>query len=284
MHTGAEHITSAADTIRAETPRTEYSLGRIIPVNSRAREEQLKQIAARSTTATEIAATNRVGGEPRPKAAVNTDMGFILLSLSLLIVSLITLFGRKSVGRGLLSISFRRHEAITPAGTSELFAWPLILRNLFTVINVGLFATILTLSPEPAGRELLTDSVTLTAIMTGAFLAALLLRHLTCIIMAEIAGRQNMFREYMNVVYNIWFAIALFLFIINGIILFAPLDNAGPLVTTGLVIGSIFLFIRALRLLWIFREGHISLFYYFLYLCALEVLPVMVILKISGIV
>ena len=87
----------------------------------------------------------------------------------------------------------------------------------------------------------------------------------------------------MNVVYNSWFACSFFLFILNGLILFAPVQNPLPFIIAGLIITAIFLLTRALRLLYIFHNRHVSIFYYILYLCALEVLPVMVILKLLGV-
>ncbi len=75
----------------------------------------------------------------------------------------------------------------------------------------------------------------LAAILTGSFLAALMLRHLTCIMAAEATGWKELFREYMNVVYNAWFANAIILFILNGLILFAPLNNPVPLIVSGLI-------------------------------------------------
>jgi hypothetical protein len=125
-------------------------------------------------------------------------------------------------------------------------------------------------------------STGLTAVLAGVFLAALLIRHLITIILAEISGLQSLYREYMNIVYNTWFACALFLFILNTIILFAPIGNPSPIINTGLIIISIFLIIRALRLMSIFIDRHVSIFYFILYLCALEVLPVLVIFKLLG--
>jgi hypothetical protein len=64
---------------------------------------------------------------------------------------------------------------------------------------------------------------------------------------------------------------------------YAPVTNTIPFIVTGLVFVAIFLLMRALKLLLIFHERHISIFYFLLYLCALEVLPVLVILRILGI-
>ncbi len=284
MDSAAGDITGTAETPRGELPDPSYSLGRIVPLTAGNKEATVMERAGIKSPAAQTATLQRVEGEPLSHERVTSDMGFVILSLSLLIVALLSLFGRKSVLRGLLTISFRRHETHTPAGASEVFAWPQIARNLFTIINISLFATILVISRGitiPFGHN---SPVATTAIFAGSLLAALVVRHLVSIVLAEITNREALFREYMMVIYNIWFAIAAFLFVINAIVLFAPLNNSGPLLDTGLIIGSILLLIRALRLLWIFRDARISLFYYILYLCALEVLPILVVLKITGLV
>ena len=276
-------ISVAPDTLNMPVRQMEFSLGRIIPLISPSEDLPVEEKGVTGLTTDYISGLKRISGEPRPPGRVNTDMSFIILSLSLLLITLLTVFGRKSIIAGLSSISFRRHEESVPVGTSEVFSWPPVLRNIFTILNICLFTATALLESDLAGRGLFNGPVGLTAVIAGSFLAALLLRHLTCMALAGISGFKNLFREYMNVVYNSWFACSVILFLINGLILFAPFQNPLPFIITGLIITAIFLLIRVLRLLWIFHDRHVSIFYYILYLCALEVLPVMVILKLLGV-
>ncbi len=277
-------ISVAADTLNLQSGQSEFSIGQIIPVIPDTEGMNRDELVISATRKDFLSGLRRIDGNPRPQELVNGDLGFILLSVSLLIITLLTVFGRKSIVAGLASISFRRKEEATPPGTSEVFSWPPLLRNLFTIINISLFATVSLLSTGITGINLPGGSAGLTAILAGAFLAALLARHLTSILLAAITGLKNPFREYMNVIYNSWFACSAILFILSGIILFAPVNNTLPFIITGLIVTCIFLLIRALRLLSIFNDRHISIFYFLLYLCALEVLPVLVILRILGII
>jgi len=168
-------------------------------------------------------------------------------------------------------------------GTSGVISWPPVIRNLITVFNVSLFASVSLLLTDTVRYESMAASIKLTVIIMGAFLAALMLRHLTSIILAEITGLKSVYREYMNIIYNTWFADALILFILNAIILFTPVNNPVPFIWSGIIVTSIFLIIRALRLLTIFLNRHISISYFILYLCALEILPVLLIMKILGV-
>jgi len=102
-------------------------------------------------------------------------------------------------------------------------------------------------------------------------------------VVGAMSGLKNSFREYMNIVYNTWFVSSIILFLLTLIILYVPLNNRLPVIIAGIIVVFIILIIRALRLLVIFRIRHISLFYYILYLCALEVLPLLVTLKILGV-
>lgn len=283
MNTGSgDTLSVAADTLNVHELQKEFSLGRIIPVKSLPGAETGSDHSASGLTIDYTAGLSRIDGETRPDGLINTDVSFILLSLSLMIITILTVFFHRNIISGLASISFRKHGEMAPPGTSEVFSWPPILRNIFTVLNISLFAAITILTFGLAIPGLFGGSTGLTAVIAGAFLAALLIRHLTTIIMAEITGLQSLYREYMNIVYNTWFACALLLFIINTIILFAPLENPSLIIKTGLIIVAISLIIRSLRLMSIFIDKHVSVFYFLLYLCALEVLPVLVTFKLLG--
>ena len=283
MNTGSgDTLSVAADTLNVPALQKEFSLGRIIPVKSLTEAGGEPEQSASRLSIDHIAGLNRVDGLGRTPELINTDVTFILLSTALLIITVLTVFFRKSIINGLALISFRRRGEVILPVTSEVFSWPPILRNIFTVLNISIFAAITIMTMDLAIPGLFGGSTGLTAVLAGVFLAALLIRHLITIILAEITGLQSLYREYMNIVYNTWFACALFLFILNTIILFAPIGNPSPIINTGLIIISIFLIIRALRLMSIFIDRHVSIFYFILYLCALEVLPVLVIFKLLG--
>ncbi len=283
MNTGSGDTPGvAADTLNLPAPQEEFSLGRIIPLISPGGTETGNEPSATPLTVDHVAGLRRIDGETRATGLINTDVSFVLLSLSLLIITVLAVFFRKSMISGLTSVSFRRHGEVNPPGTSEVLSWPPVLRNIFTVINISLFSAITIIYMGLAIPGLFGGSAGLTAVIAGAFLAALMVRHLITIILAEITRLQNLYREYMNIVYNTWFACAIVLFIINTIILFAPVGNPSLIIKAGLIIVAIILIVRALRLLSIFIDRHVSIFYFILYLCALEVLPVLVTFKLLG--
>jgi len=272
-----------ADTLQGISVQDEFSIGRLIPFSDKDTGLTDKLFTGKDSRTDYYVSARRAEGQPLSRGMISADFSFILLSVCLLLITVLAVFGRKSMISGLASLSFRRQPEMPSQGTSGVISWPPVIRNLITVFNVSLFASVSLLLTDTVRYESMAASIKLTVIIMGAFLAALMLRHLTSIILAEITGLKSVYREYMNIIYNTWFADALILFILNAIILFAPVNNPVPFIWSGIIITSIFLIIRALRLLTIFLNRHISISYFILYLCALEILPVLLIMKILGV-
>jgi hypothetical protein len=285
MTTGAGDTISvrSADTVSSIVQTKDFSIGSIIPLSAENTVQGSKYSSLPGLVAGYIPKSHRIDGQPLPASPVSPDFSFILLSVLLLILTLLIVAGRKSIIRGFANLRFKKQRSAVPPGTSEVLAWEPIFRNVFSIGSISLFAAISLLYTGLVSYDHVFGSVILTAIISGSFLAALLLRHLVCIIIASITGWKNAFREYMNVVYNGWFADAVFLFILNCVFLFSPLRNILAIIITGLSFTAILLIIRMLKLLVIFRDRHISNLYFILYLCALEILPVLIFLKIIGV-
>ncbi len=273
----------SADTLQGIVMHDEFSIGRFIPFSAKEPGLTDKIFAGKGYRIDYYSPAGRAEGQLRSPEKISVNFSFVLLSVCLLLITVLTVFGRKSMISGLSSLSFRRQPEMLSPGTSGVISWPPIIRNLFTIFNVSLFASVSLLLTDTIRYENTAGSIKLTAIITGAFLAALMLRHLTCIILAETTGMKSVYREYMNILYNSWFADAMILFILNAIILFAPVSNPVPLIWSGIIITALFLIVRVLRLLTIFLNRHISISYFILYLCALEILPVLLIMKILGV-
>jgi hypothetical protein len=272
-----------ADTLQGFDIQEEFSIGRYIPFSGTEAGLTGETFPGNDHQTNYFASAGRADGLLRSPEKMSIDFSFILLSVCLLLITVMTVFGRKSIATGFAYLSFRHRHELSAPGTSEVISWPPIFRNIFAIFNISLFASVSLLFTDTLRYNGTAESIKLTALIAGSFLAALMLRHLICIIMAEVSGLKSVYREYMNVIYNTWFADAIILFILNAIILFAPLNNTLPVIISGIIITAIFLIIRILRLLTIFLNWHISVLYFILYLCALEVLPVLVIMKMLGV-
>jgi len=273
----------AADTLQGLSAPDEFSIGRFIPFTDTEAVVTDRVFTGKEYRADYYSPAGRAEGQRLSAGKMNADFSFILLSVCLLLITVLTVFGRKSLISGLASLSFRRQPEVLAAGTSGVISWPPVIRNLVTVFNLSLFAAVSLLLTDTVTYGHPGASIKLTATIAGIFLAAIMLRHLTCVILAEVTGLKSAYREYMNIIYNTWFADSLILFILNAIILFAPVNNPVPFIWAGIVATAIFLIMRALRLLTIFLNRRISISYFILYLCALEILPVLVIIKTVGV-
>ena len=122
-------------------------------------------------------------------------------------------------------------------------------------------------------------------ICVGIIIMAVVLRHIVCVITGAMSGEKDAFREYLSGVYQSYRFSATFLFVLILLMSYTMILPARDSFRTGVVVLGILYLIRVFRLLIIFLNRNISIFYLILYLCALEFLPVVVTVKyISGLV
>lgn len=117
----------------------------------------------------------------------------------------------------------------------------------------------------------------------GIFSAALILRFLVILLLGEITGTKDAFAEYEFNISQFYKFLSVPLLLIN---FFIPYFESIPdiiLVFLALAFLASLFIIRSLRLLSIFIRRGFSLFYFILYLCALEFTPILVFIKyLSG--
>ncbi len=145
---------------------------------------------------------------------------------------------------------------------------------VFSAIHLP-HTTILSQRPSPAIRFWI--------ISVLIIISAVTIRHFVCLITGAVSGEREVFKEYLNNIYQFYRFSAAPLFVVTVFMSYTTILSLNTLYTTGIIILGILYLIRVLRLLIIFINKNISLFYLILYLCALEILPVLVSMKyISG--
>jgi|APDOM4702015159_1054818.scaffolds.fasta_scaffold00444_3 hypothetical protein len=264
---------------RDTVPQSEFQLGGIIPYTEKPGATLVVTMPA-SRQSELYRYLNRVPGQPVPEGILNSDFSFGMLTVSLVLLTVLYAFARRSITSSFLSLGLRRQHESTSLSSSVTVTWPPLARNLFTLLNVSLFAAIAAvhtgaLSPMPEGEMIKT-----TVLCLAVFAGTLLFRHTTCIIVASVTAQKKMFMEYVSVVYSTWFIAAVCYFVLSSIILFVPLKTPVTVVYAGAVLTVLLLFLRTIRLLNIFIVRRVPILYFILYLCALEVLPVLIVLKI----
>ncbi len=113
--------------------------------------------------------------------------------------------------------------------------------------------------------------------------AAILIRYIILALLSTVTRTKESFNEYFYYLTRFYMFLSLPLLAIN---FFIPYLEAVPdniLITIGLVFSAAVLVLRFTRLMVIFLRRSFSLFYMILYLCALEIIPVLIFLKyLSG--
>jgi hypothetical protein len=168
-------------------------------------------------------------------------------------------------------------------GVNGLFHWQSTMLNLISFLTLGLFVYSAASYNDLIPGNL--NGMVLWLILVGVIISAVTLRHIVCYFTGLISGENELFREYLHGVYQFYRFSALFLFIVIILTSYTVLLPIRLSIFSGmLVIGFLYL-IRILRLMIFFINRNISIIYFILYLCALEILPVLVSLKyVSGLV
>jgi hypothetical protein len=164
-----------------------------------------------------------------------------------------------------------------------IFQWQSILFNFATFINFSMFAflTIQWFDVFPVGSNWPVYGISSFAVVV----LALTIRHFICLVIGNISGEEEIFREYLTEIYQAYRLAALLLLLINLLILYTVIVPVNTLFYIGFSIVALLYFIRVLRLFLIFINRHVSIFYLILYLCALEILPVVILVKyLTGLV
>lgn len=158
-----------------------------------------------------------------------------------------------------------------------IFNWQSTIHNLFSFLVIGLFANC-----TAAYYDINLNGIRgmwLFLIFFSLIIVSVTLRHIMCVITGKISGQEEAFREYLVTIYQSYRFSALVLFILVILILYTMIVPVKILIITGAIIVSIIYLIRIFRLMIIFLSHNISIFYLILYLCALEILPVLISLK-----
>lgn len=188
--------------------------------------------------------------------------------------------------RGLLPelkkfILFRGINESSSRDIASLFYWQSTVLNFVSFLVLALFAycgaSYSGLIPEGFPKLL-----SFLALL-GIIIVAVTSRHFICMMAGSLSGQTEMFYEYIITIYQSYRFSSVFVFGVIILMLYAASEPSTAYFVAGIIILGIFYLYRVVRLLFIFIKRNISVLYLFLYLCALEILPVLIIIKyLSG--
>ena len=160
---------------------------------------------------------------------------------------------------------------------NALFHWRSTLLNLISFISLGLFAFC-----ASAWYDFIPEGISgflFWLISFAFFIIIVTLRHLVCTVTGNISQESEAFDEYLVGVYHSYRISAFVLLGLVILLVYTVILPPGIFFTSGLIVLMIMYLLRVSRLFLIFLRRDISIFYLILYLCVLEVLPVLISLK-----
>jgi hypothetical protein len=167
--------------------------------------------------------------------------------------------------------------------TGALFQWQSTLMNLSAFISISLFCYLMLRHYDISFPGVSRPVIWL--ICFGTVISAVTLRHFVCNITGNISDQTEIFREYIVGVYQIYRFGGIFFMLLSILILYTVIVPVQVWFTTGTVIAGLLYLLRIIRLFLIFITRHVSILYLILYLCALEILPVVILVKyVTGLV
>jgi hypothetical protein len=158
-----------------------------------------------------------------------------------------------------------------------IFQWQTTLLNLSAFLVIALFGFFATEYYHLIPGDI--SGFIFWALILGAIILAVTLRHLTCFLTGLLSTQESVFADYLHTFYQSYRLTAFFLFFLTVMISYTSILPERSYFPIGFVIFSVHYLIRILRLFLIFINRNISIFYLILYLCALEILPVLIVIR-----
>jgi len=165
----------------------------------------------------------------------------------------------------------------------KIFYWKIAFLNIssFLLISIFVYFAVSYSGIIPAGLSEFKIWFYSAVIVVIAFM----LRYLACTATGLLSDATEVFNDYIITIYQTYRFAGLFLSIVVILFFYTPLITAKICLITGCTIVTLLYLIRILRLFLLFINYNISILYFILYLCALEIMPVLILIKyFSGLV
>ena len=205
------------------------------------------------------------------------DWLIIIIVLSAFLYALIRSIFRKGTSSISRFFLFRGIGDSVSKDTGSLFHFDSTILNLVSFSNIALFIYCAGLYFDfiPAGIS----GFLVWLIALGAVIVAVTFRHVICLFTGNASKEKEVFSEYIITIYQSYRYSAFCFLILVVLLSYTTLFPANILLYSGILAFTILYLIRLLRLILIFMKRNVSIIYLILYLCALEFLPVVVLIK-----
>ncbi len=216
-------------------------------------------------------------GEEMPARSFQGDWIIGIILLAALLFSIVSSNSKNLMPGVTRFFLFRGINDPASRDIGGLFHWQSTIINFISFLVISLFAYS---AVEYYGLVPLNkNGILLWLIILGIIMLAVTLRHIVSIMTGNVSGQDEAFREYLLAVYQSYRFSALFLFVFIIMASYTVFFSSTTWYFMGIFVLGLMYLIRLTRLLVIFLNRKISIFYLILYLCALEILPVLITFK-----
>ena len=216
-------------------------------------------------------------GQDLPVQPVHYDWMIGIIFIAVFLYSFIRATSKSVVTDIARFLKLRGKNDPARRNNSGLFNLESTILNLISFLIFGLFAFSAASYYNFIPYSL--SGIFFWLISLGIIISAATLRHIACMITGTMSGEKEVFREYLFGVYVSYRFGALVLFVLIILMSYTAFFPARGGIISGIaVLGAMYL-ISVIRLTIIFLNRNISIFYLILYLCALEILPVVISVK-----
>ena len=216
-------------------------------------------------------------GEELPQQSFKSDWNTGIILLAAFLFSIVSNNSKNLLHGVARFFLFRGINDPSSRDIGGLFHWQSTLINFISFLVISLFAySALEFSDL---IPLKTNGILIWIIILVIIILAVTLRHIVSIITGNASGQIEAFREYLLAVYLSYRFSAVFLVVFIIMVSYTSIFSATTWYNLGIMMLVMVYLIRLTRLLVIFLNRKISIFYLILYLCALEILPVLITFK-----
>jgi hypothetical protein len=218
-----------------------------------------------------------------PYQPLHDDWIILIIMLVIFLFSLIRSSSKSEFPEVTRFFLFRGINDPSSKNIGGLFQWESTIKNLTSFLIFCLFAYSAASYYNIIPSEI--TGIIFWIISVMSIISAVTLRHIICTITGSASGQNDLFRNYLHGIYQYYQLSAMFLIVILIMMSYTTIFPANSYFIAVIIVLGIFYLIRIIRLLIIFLNRNISIFYLILYLCTLEILPVLILVKyISGLI
>lgn len=222
-------------------------------------------------------------GQELPSQPLHEEWIIGIILIAAFLFSLIRASTKSALPEVTRFFLLRGTNDLSSRNTGELFHWQSTVLNLISFLTIALFAYCAAFYYNFIPDNI--SGIIFWLISLVIIISLVTLRHIVCVIVGKASGEEEVFIEYLNGVYQFYRFSALILIVIIILMSYTVFLPIGLSIISGLFVLALMYLIRVARLVILFINRNISIFYFILYICALEILPVLVLVKyVSGLV